>query len=111
MTFSDSSIRQAFVEACGRFGVDVTALSIEVRSGSLSINGLVPSDEQRHSLWSLLETVDARVTDIVCRVAVLPVGPSIGSSAAATVAGQTGTISDLTRLTGHGDDRVEHLSG
>lgn len=81
MNTTDKLIQETFVEACGHFGVSVNALSVEVRGTCLSINGMVPSDEQRHNLWSLLETVDPRVTDIVCRVGVLPAGPSLVSIA------------------------------
>jgi hypothetical protein len=78
MSTSDDIIREAFVAGCGRLGIDVSALTIEVRGVVLNVSGRVASHEQRHELWSLLETVDARVKDIVCRVAISPlvqVGP------------------------------------
>lgn len=55
MTPTDSLIRQPFIEACVRFGVNVTTLSKEVRGGFLNISGMVPSNERRHYLPACLE--------------------------------------------------------
>lgn len=72
MSTSDDLIREAFVAACNHLGIDVSALTIEIRGEVLNISGRVASSEQRLELWSLLETVDVRVKDIVCRVGIAP---------------------------------------
>lgn len=77
----DESIRSALVEACRSKGIDVRALSIDVRFGVLSIRGTLPTEEQRRGLWSILETVDRRVGDIDCKVSVVAVAPEIATVA------------------------------
>ncbi|MBN9536139.1 MAG: hypothetical protein BGN99_16200 [Alphaproteobacteria bacterium 65-37] len=72
MNTTDDLIREAFVAACSHLGIDVGALTIEIRGEVLNVSGRVATFEQRHELWSLLETVDARVRDIVCRVVIAP---------------------------------------
>lgn len=88
MPLTDRSIREAFVETCRQHGVSTHALNIEVHGVSLTINGMVVSDEQRHNLWSLLEAVDTSVTDIVCRVGVVPVPPMAKEIPAGAMVGE-----------------------
>lgn len=72
MSITDDIIRDTMIEACHNLGIEVNSLNVDVQGNVLNVSGSVPSAEQRHNLWSLLETVDARVTDIVCRVCIAP---------------------------------------
>ncbi len=87
MPLTARSIRETFIETCRPSGVSTHALDIEVHGVSLTIKGVVASDEQRHNLWSLLEAVDTSVTDIVCRVGVLPGTPMARETAAEAMPG------------------------
>lgn len=72
MSTTDTLICEAFLQSCSRSGLDTSTLTVEVRGNVLTLKGMVPSEEQRHKLWTLLEAVDARVTDIVSHVRVVP---------------------------------------
>ena len=78
MSTTDSQIRETFLQSCGRSGIDTSALTVEVHGNVLTLKGMVPAEEQRRKLWSLLEAVDTRVTDIVSHVRVIQVASAGG---------------------------------
>jgi hypothetical protein len=79
MNLFDERLKCAFAATLARAGIDTSQLSIEVKAGTVTITGTVPTFGQRRRLWSLLITTDTRARDIDCGVGVLapPVEASI----------------------------------
>lgn len=73
MSTTDTQIRELFLRSCTHAGLDTSTLTVHVHDNILTLRGIVASEEQRHKLWALLETVDSRVTDITSQVRVRPI--------------------------------------
>ena len=75
MNAEDEKIRDAITDAFTRHGIDARNLAVDVRRGTISISGSVPTQRQRDDLVPTAAAVAPGSMTLQIAVAVVPVAP------------------------------------
>jgi osmotically-inducible protein OsmY len=76
MNSDDEKVRDAITDAFTRQGIDACNLAVEVRRGTVSIRGSVPTQQQRDELVPTAAAVAPGSVTLQIAVTVVPVPPS-----------------------------------
>ena len=104
MNRADENIRDAITDGLTRASIDARNLAVEVRDGSVSIKGMVPTEEQRRRLAKVVDATVIGIPQPLIEVNVLPVAP-IDSEDGRGRSPVTGTSADSAHESRHQVDR------
>jgi osmotically-inducible protein OsmY len=82
MNSDDEKVRDAITDAFTRQGIDARNLAVEVRRGTVSIRGSVPTQRQRDELVPTAAAVAPGSVTLQIAVTVVPVAPGDSGTSA-----------------------------